>query len=137
MSGFWRLTVRDEFSAGHALRGYKGKCENIHGHNFAVELSIEGDQLDSAGMLLDFGVLKRMLRGVLGQLDHCLLNDAEPFITINPSSENIARHIAERIAKELTACPEAAERQIRISSVAVSEKGSQTATWIPDQKFPD
>ena len=71
----WRLTVRDEFSAGHALRHYQGKCENLHGHNFGVELCVEGrDLTPDTELLLDFKILKTALKDVLRELDHRVLN---------------------------------------------------------------
>ena len=76
----WRLTVRDEISAGHALRHYEGKCERLHGHNFAVELTVEGDKLtENVELLLDFKVLKRALKEELALLDHQIINEVPPF----------------------------------------------------------
>lgn len=130
MSGIWRLTVRSDFSAAHALRHYQGKCENIHGHNFTVEATVEGAQLDGkTGMLLDFSILKKALADVLASLDHRSLNETKPFDEINPSSENLARRIGEEMERFLQNTPEAANA--RLYSVSVSEKSTQTATWLP------
>ncbi|MDO5484565.1 MAG: 6-carboxytetrahydropterin synthase QueD [Desulfovibrionaceae bacterium] len=127
----WRLTVRSEFSAGHALRHYQGKCERLHGHNFGVELCVEGEKLaEDTEMLLDFKILKSMLKDVLESLDHCILNDCRPFDQLNPSSENLARHIWQQIALRLAVCPEAQARQVRPHSVTVAEKGQQSATYM-------
>ena len=127
----WRLTVRDDFSAGHALRHYEGKCERMHGHNFAVELTVEGSQL-AAGteMLLDFKVLKKGLRAVLDALDHRLLNETPPFDRINPSSENLARHIWQGMQAHLAAHDDPQAQLVRLHSVTVSEKGAQSATYL-------
>ena len=127
----WRLTVRDDFSAGHALRHYEGKCERMHGHNFAVELTVEGSQL-AAGteMLLDFKVLKKGLKAVLDALDHRLLNETPPFDRINPSSENLARHIWQGMQAHLAAHDDPQARRVRLHSVTVSEKGAQSATYL-------
>ena len=127
----WRLTVRDDFSAGHALRHYEGKCERMHGHNFAVELSVEGSQL-AAGteMLLDFKVLKKGLKIVLDALDHRLLNETPPFDRINPSSENLARHIWQGMQAHLAAHDDPQAQLVRLHSVTVSEKGAQSATYL-------
>ncbi|SCM70875.1 6-carboxytetrahydropterin synthase QueD [Desulfovibrio sp. 86] len=127
----WRLTVRDDFSAGHALRHYEGKCERMHGHNFAVELTVEGSQL-AAGteMLLDFKVLKKGLKIVLDALDHRLLNETPPFDRINPSSENLARHIWQGMEAHLAAHDDPQARRVRLHSVTVSEKGAQSATYL-------
>lgn len=133
MSGFWRLTVRDQFSAAHALRNYHGKCESPHGHNFDVEASVEGVRLDpETGMLVDFAILKAALKTVLAELDHADLNNSPPFDAINPSSENLARHIGERLAVLLAECPDPQVKAARLTSVSVSEKATQTATWVID-----
>jgi 6-pyruvoyltetrahydropterin/6-carboxytetrahydropterin synthase len=88
----FEVTVERTFAAGHYLRNYKGKCENPHGHNYKVELTLRGAELDKAGLLLDFKDLKDVLRAVIDRLDHQMLNDIEPFISINPSAENIAKY---------------------------------------------
>lgn len=132
MSGFWRITVRSEFSAAHALRHYQGKCENQHGHNFAVEAAVEGSRLDAkTGMLLDFGILKKALAAILAPLDHAFLNDTPPFDVINPSSENLARYIGGQMSAFLASCPQAA--YARLCWVSISEKSTQTAFWIPSE----
>lgn len=121
----WRLTVRSEFCAGHALRHYEGKCENLHGHNFAVEAVVEGDVLlPGTEMLLDFKILKTELKKVLETLDHRVLNDSPPFDSINPSSENLSRHIWQAMAEALRDYP------VRMHSVTVSEKSAQSATYV-------
>ncbi len=90
------------FSAAHALRGYKGPCERFHGHNYEVEVAVEADGLDEAGLVIDFQELKKAVReAVLGALDHAFLNEVPPFDELNPTSENIARHIYERVAERL------------------------------------
>lgn len=133
MSEYWRLTVRDEFSAGHALPGYPGKCENMHGHNFAVELSVEGDKPDPVtGMLVDFSFLKKNLAAILAGLDHRILNELPAFAGQSPSSENIARHIGREMLAVLTKTGIACDGKVRLASVSVSEKGAQTAIWICD-----
>ena len=123
--------MRDDFSAGHALRHYEGKCERMHGHNFAVELTVEGSQL-AAGteMLLDFKVLKKGLKAVLDALDHRLLNETPPFDRINPSSENLARHIWQGMQAHLAAHDDPQAQLVRLHSVTVSEKGAQSATYL-------
>ena len=127
----WRLTVRDDFSAGHALRHYEGKCERMHGHNFAVELTVEGNCLaPQTEMLLDFKILKKALKAVLDALDHRLLNDTPPFDSINPSSENLARHIWQGMEVLLAEHEDPQARQVRLYSVTVSEKGAQSATYL-------
>jgi 6-pyruvoyltetrahydropterin/6-carboxytetrahydropterin synthase len=90
-------TVRVEagFSAAHFLSHYRGKCENLHGHNYQVRLWARGNTLDEGGMLVDFGVLKGLLRDITGELDHHNLND-NPFFQNDPSAERIARYIFDR-----------------------------------------
>ena len=129
--GTWRLTVRDEFAAAHALRHYQGKCENPHGHNFGVELCVEGERLaPRTELLLDFATLKGALRASLAQLDHRMLNETPPFDTRNPSSENLARHIFHDVAARLAHSPDPQAAQVRLVSVTVSERGSQSATYL-------
>jgi 6-pyruvoyltetrahydropterin/6-carboxytetrahydropterin synthase len=131
MTDFWRLSVRDEFSAAHALRGYKGKCERLHGHNFAVELVVEGNSLSvDAALLLDFGLLKRLLKEILGEIDHSVLNETPPFDVLNPSSENLARHIWRTAAARLEIHPDPQAAAVRLHSVTVSEKDVQSATYM-------
>ncbi len=83
----YEVTVEAGFSSGHYLRNYKGKCENPHGHNYKVRVTLAGTELDEAGLLLDFKLLKHVLRPVIERIDHMMLNDLEPFTVINPSAE--------------------------------------------------
>lgn len=129
--GWWRLTARDELSAGHALRNYEGKCERMHGHNFAVELTVEGDRLtEDTEIVLDFKVIKRTLKDILEELDHRILNETPPFDRINPSSENLARHIWKEAARRLAESDDPQARAVRVHSATVSEKGTQSATYL-------
>ncbi len=121
----WRLTIRSEFCAGHALRHYEGKCERMHGHNFAVEVTVQGDTLtQDTEILLDFKILKQHLKIVLEELDHGILNETPPFNIINPSSENLARHIFQKMRTAL------ASSVVCVYSVTVSEKSAQSATYM-------
>ncbi len=88
----YEVTVEDTFSAGHYLRNYRGKCEKPHGHNYRVRVTLSGEHLDQAGLLLDFKDLKDVLRPVMNYLDHQMMNELEPFTTINPSAENLAKY---------------------------------------------
>ena len=88
----FQVSVQETFSSGHALRGYKGKCENPHGHNYRVQVTLEGPQLDSIGLLADFSRLKEVMRAIIKRLDHQFINDLEPFTTVNPSAENMAKY---------------------------------------------
>ncbi|WP_027187284.1 6-carboxytetrahydropterin synthase QueD [Desulfovibrio cuneatus] len=121
---FWRLAVASEFSAAHALRNYQGKCEHIHGHNFTVEVVIEGDRLtQDTEFLMDFSHIKKMLKETLATLDHKDLNTTAPFDRINPSSENMACHIFRQLKAPV------ATFGVRVYSVTVGEKPGQCATY--------
>ncbi len=99
----YELMVEDTFHAAHALRGYKGPCENLHGHTWKVQVFLEGKNLNKIGLLEDFKVIKKELQEVLSGFDHKLLNDVKPFDTENPSSENLARVIFEKLKKKANA----------------------------------
>ncbi len=127
----WQLAVRDSFAAAHALRNYSGKCERLHGHNFSVEVKIEGIKLSlDTELLLDFGILKQGLKDVLESLDHQMLNDIPPFSTQNPSSENIARYIYLSMKSWLLKRPEAQAQKVQLVSVTVGESDKQCATYM-------
>lgn len=131
MTDKWQLMVKEEFSAAHALRNYEGKCEKLHGHNFMVEVCVEGEILDpNTGMLLDFKILKNKLKTVLDGLDHCILNDLAPFDQINPSSENIARFIWKQMFAELEKNADSKAGNVRLASIGVSEKSTQKAVYM-------
>lgn len=121
----FQVSVDESFSAGHALRGYKGKCENPHGHNYKVRITIEGPDLDSIGLLYDFSHLKRVMREIIGGVDHIYLNDKAPFDTINPSAENLAKYFFDETRRQLNAAPDGA----RIASVTVWETDTASATY--------
>jgi 6-pyruvoyltetrahydropterin/6-carboxytetrahydropterin synthase len=123
----YEVNVEETFSAGHALRGYHGKCENVHGHNYRVRVILSGENLDSVGLLVDFSVVKRALRGVIATLDHRFLNDFAPFDAINPSAENIARHVHDEVARQLDDRPNGAS----LSAVTVWETDTTFATYRP------
>ncbi|HDP80698.1 MAG TPA: 6-carboxytetrahydropterin synthase QueD [Spirochaetes bacterium] len=121
------LTVEDSFSSAHQLRGYRGKCENIHGHNWKVVLSVQGEKLDDNGLLVDFHVLKSLLKQITAELDHKNLNEVPPFDKINPSSENIARYISEHTGRLLRGN---APVGITVHSVTVWESDTSRCTYI-------
>ncbi len=97
----FEAVVSMDFSAAHNLRGYRGKCEALHGHNWKVEVAVAARGLDKIGMVADFGVIKDHLRSVLDELDHRHLNRVGPFGRTNPTSENIARWIFEKMARRI------------------------------------
>jgi 6-pyruvoyltetrahydropterin/6-carboxytetrahydropterin synthase len=118
----YRLKIADSFSASHQLKGYRGKCESLHGHNFKVEVAVAGKKLDRLGLMLDFKVLKKILADVLEKLDHKHLNRLPAFSRKNPSAENIAEFIFQQLAKKL---PEAVE----LCEVCVWESDSAGACY--------
>jgi 6-pyruvoyltetrahydropterin/6-carboxytetrahydropterin synthase len=89
------------FSSAHRLLNYEGQCENLHGHNWKVEVYAQGDNLDKSNILIDFKLLKKVLNDILDTLDHKVLNEIEAFKTHSPSSEMIAKHIYEQIKPEI------------------------------------
>ena len=123
----FEVSVEETFSSGHALRGYKGKCENVHGHNYRVKVTLAGPQLDGIGLLADFTALKRVLRGIIAVLDHQFLNDLEPFATVNPSAENLAKYFYDEMQRQLTALPAGAD----ITEVTLWETDTASAQYRP------
>lgn len=87
----YSVAVTAEFSAAHQLRNYKGKCENLHGHNWKIQAVLCGNKLDETGMLVDFTELRKGLESIISVLDHRVLNETEVFKEINPTAENMAR----------------------------------------------
>jgi 6-pyruvoyltetrahydropterin/6-carboxytetrahydropterin synthase len=123
----FEVSVEQTFSAGHALRDYKGKCENVHGHNFKVQVTIEGERLDGTGLLVDFNDVKEKMREVIARLDHQFLNEVPPFDVKNPSAENIAEYFCDEMADGLKNAPV----PVRIREVKVWETDIQSATYRP------
>ena len=119
----YQISVRQHFDAAHYLRGYGGKCENMHGHRFEVAVTVEAGGLSDIGIVYDFSELKHDLGDIIQQFDHACLNDVPPFDSINPSSENIARTICDALAGRL--------REVVISRVEVWESPESKATYIP------
>ena len=115
----YELMVEESFDAAHALRGYEGPCENLHGHTWKVQVAIQGEKLNKIGLLEDFKTIKTKLKSVLAELDHKLLNDVKPFDQENPSSENLSRIIFEKLKKEFKS----------ISKVSVWESPTSSATY--------
>ena len=123
----FEVSVDETFSSGHALRGYKGKCENVHGHNYKVRVTLAGPELDSIGLLYDFVHLKQILRTLIGSMDHRYLNDQAPFDAINPSAENIAKYIYDGTIEQMRGL----QNPPRISSITVWETDVTSATYRP------
>ena len=123
----FEITVEDTFAAGHYLRNYRGKCENPHGHNYKLRVTLMGEELDRAGLLLDFKDLKDVIRAVVDRLDHQMINDLEPFTVLNPSAENLARHFYEQTSQRLRTTTNG---RVRVKDVTVWETETTTATYF-------
>ncbi|MCX7779718.1 MAG: 6-carboxytetrahydropterin synthase QueD [Negativicutes bacterium] len=123
----FELTILSEFEAAHRLPEYQGKCCRLHGHNWRVEVTLTGAQLDKQGMLIDFKEFKQEVNGVLATLDHYYLNDTPPFREINPTAENIAQYIFDELSK--SALLNVPERGIRVSLVKVWESPYSAAAY--------
>jgi 6-pyruvoyltetrahydropterin/6-carboxytetrahydropterin synthase len=122
----YEVTVEDSFAAGHYLRNYKGKCENPHGHNYKVRVTLRGAELDKAGLLLDFKDLKEVMKHVIERLDHQMLNDIEPFTALNPSAENLARYFYEQASSRLQSLTQG---RVAVRDVTIWETDSTTARY--------
>ena len=120
----FEVSVEETFAAGHALRGYGGKCENVHGHNYRVQLTIEGAELDKIGLLVDFVEVKRLIHGVVDRLDHRFINDLAPFDIVNPSAENLAKYFYDEISASL-------KSPVRLGQVKIWETDVTSATYRP------
>lgn len=117
-AGYYELTVKGHFDAAHALRGYPGKCKDLHGHTWDIEVTVGGDRLDEVEILYDFGDLKRLLAETLDVLDHTNLNEVPPFDVLSPTGENLARHLYDALAGKLPQHVELVEVVVWESPVA-------------------
>jgi 6-pyruvoyltetrahydropterin/6-carboxytetrahydropterin synthase len=125
----FEVSVEETFAAGHALRGYRGKCENVHGHNYRVRALVAGETLDAAGLLVDFVDLKQALRAIIETMDHRFLNDVPPFDKLNPSAENMARYFHEELSRRLGGA--ARPNPVRVAEIKIWETDTATATYRP------
>ena len=123
----FEVTVEAGFSSGHYLRNYQGKCENPHGHNYKVRVTLAGAELDDAGMLLDFKLLKHVMRPVIDRFDHQMINDLEPFTVLNPSAENLARYFYQQTNVQLS---EMTSGRVRVKDCTIWETDTTTATYF-------
>ncbi len=121
----FEVSVQETFAAAHFLRGYKGKCERLHGHNYRVEITVSGEKLDSIGMLHDFVEIKRELRKLLERVDHYNLNDIPPFDeAVNTTAENLAFYFWTEMQKALGDA-------VNVSQVRVWETDTAVAAYRP------
>jgi 6-pyruvoyltetrahydropterin/6-carboxytetrahydropterin synthase len=122
----YEITVENYFDAAHYLRGYKGKCEAMHGHRYRIVVKISTDKLDDIGLAYDYSDLKRHLNGILSRFDHTCLNDVPPFDRINPSSENIAATVYDELKEKLAGDP------VTLTCVEAWETPYQGVVYTPD-----
>jgi 6-pyruvoyltetrahydropterin/6-carboxytetrahydropterin synthase len=123
MAGQFEVMIERNFSSAHQLRGYKGKCENLHGHNYKIEIYARGRELNHIGLLVDFVELKDAADDLVTYLDHKNLNELEPFVSAqNPSAENLARFVLERLAAQID------DDRVKIYKVRCFETPTSVAT---------
>ncbi|HEV2914934.1 MAG TPA: 6-carboxytetrahydropterin synthase QueD [Pyrinomonadaceae bacterium] len=127
MAGQFEVMIERNFSSAHQLRGYKGKCENLHGHNYKIEIYARGRELDNIGLLVDFGELKTAADEVVQYLDHRNINELAPFDEeLNPSAENLARYILERVRAQV------GDERVQVYKVRCFETPTSVATYQVD-----
>ncbi len=124
----YEVMVEGSFSAAHNLRGYRKKCEKLHGHNWKVRVGVRGGELDRCGMLIDFREVKDYLEKIMEKLDHKYLNEISHFKVTNPTSENIARFIYNELKSRLKGS------LYMVSKVTVWESDTTSATYFQDKK---
>lgn len=122
----YRLMIKTSFAAAHNLINYQGDCENLHGHNWRVEVTVAAKELDKAGLGIDFKILKKQTNLLLDELDHKYLNDLEAFKEASPSSENISRHLFERLSITLN------NENVTVEQVNVWESENACASYSLD-----
>jgi 6-pyruvoyltetrahydropterin/6-carboxytetrahydropterin synthase len=135
----FEVSVEETFAAGHALRGYRGKCENVHGHNYKVRVTLRGPALGTIGLLFDFKDLKDAIHATIRRLDHQFLNEVPPFDAINPSAENLAKYffdqtrglLAERAPNGSPSSGNPSAPCV-VKEVTVWETDTTTATYFAD-----
>lgn len=119
----YHLTIHTSFAAAHNLINYQGDCENLHGHNWKVEVTVAAADLDNAGLAIDFKILKKETNRILDRLDHKYLNDLEPFRDISPSSEHIARYLFQELSTNLNS------DNVKVEKVNVWESDNACASY--------
>ena len=122
----YELSIETGFASAHQLRGYKGKCEKLHGHNWKVQISVIAERLNEIDVAIDFHELKKIANEVVSPLDHAFLNDIFPFTEKNPSSENVAKWIYESMKKKIN------DDNCRVSAVTVWESDTASASYYED-----
>ena len=127
MPGQFEVMIERNFSSAHQLRGYQGKCENLHGHNYKIEIYARGNELNNIGLLVDFVELKQAADDLVAYVDHQNLNELEPFVEEqNPSAENVARFFLEKLASKIN------DARVQIYKVRCFETPTSVATYQMD-----
>jgi len=119
----YEILIKSDFSGAHNIKGYRGRCEELHGHNWKVDARFEIESLNDIGIAVDFKILKARLRNILKKLDHTYLNRLKAFKRKNPSAENIARYIYGKLKGSIR------EKDIFVKSVSVWESDTSRATY--------
>ena len=119
----YEVKILTEFSAAHQLREFHGGCENLHGHNWKIEICVRGEQLDKTGLLVDFRIVKNHTKNILSNIDHTFLNDFGPFKDLNPSSELIAKYLFDELSKLINSS------SLNVSRVSAWESNSSRASY--------
>jgi 6-pyruvoyltetrahydropterin/6-carboxytetrahydropterin synthase len=120
----YELKIITHMAAAHQLKEFSGKCENLHGHNWKIEIYVTGRELGPNGILKDFKLIKDAAHKVVQELDHTFLNQLKPFQDVNPSSENIARLIFESLSQEID------DDQVKVSKVTAWESDTACAAYM-------
>jgi len=119
----YHLTIHTHFAAAHNLLNYQGECENLHGHNWKIEVTVKTDKLDKAGLGIDFKILKKHTKKIMEFLDHTYLNDLDPFKEVSPSSEHIAKYIFDALVEDLK------ELEVGVERITVWESDNACASY--------
>ena len=119
----YHLTIITHFAAAHNLLNYQGDCENLHGHNWKVEVTVKTEDLDKAGLGIDFKVIKKHTKELMNYRDHKYLTDLDAFNGISPSSEHISKFIYDRLVDDL------AEYAVSLEKITVWESDNAYATY--------
>jgi len=122
----FEVSVEDTFASGHYLRGYRGNCEKPHGHNYKVRITLAGEKLDNIGLLYDFRDVKSAMNEIIDRMDHEMLNDIEPFATVNPSAENMAKYFYDEMNALLR---QKTDGHVKVTRVKLWETDTTTATY--------
>ena len=121
----FEVTIITQFAAAHQLRDFGSECENLHGHNWKIEVTLAGDTLNDIGLLIDFKEVKKATQRLLKEIDHSFLNELDYFKSRNPSSENIAVYLFEKLSSELN------NPSVRVTRVTAWESETACASYAP------